>query len=673
MDAQGGRLANHRYRYCLQLKTRKNFFGHPAYFRFLQVWIFVLLSLRAAPAQEGRFERIGPYGGTVRSLLISPRDSRIVYLGTNDGQIFKSVDGGLSWRQLFPGIRRRQLVIKTLVEDPSNSEHVYAGGWDIRSSGGGLFESRDGGESWTRVKLPKPEVAVRGFAISKGSPAHMILGTGSGIFVSANGGRTWLQRGVQMKAFLQTDSVAIDPKDPRILYVGTWRLGYRSKDFGRTWVQNGRGMILDSDVFSISIDERNPKTVFASACTGLYRSIDQGVSWTRLKVFPKSFLVRAHVVQVHPAGSKRVYGGTTEGLFVSADSGRSWKRVTPNDWIVNAVQIDPRNGDVILMATERHGILRSVDGGMNWKESNKGFSSRSITRVLPDPDTPGRVLVGEFSEGKDGGFHIYENPEHRWLVPDKKDAPGQGFYALTALPRGNGRIAGTARGAFLENAETGEWSALAGPIGKLPVYDLALDGNREWIFAGTNDGVYRAPVGDPIFRKLPTYAFIPRVFTLLTSPANPKLIFAGTHLGVITSKNCGDSWAFATQGIPEHAMVESLAASPADEQHIFAGTTAGLYESRNGGAAWSKAKDGRLGVEIAAVIFLDRSGERILAADSTHGGVFLSEDGGARWQKIAHPEYSSPVRALAQDPLDPTIVYLGTHSEGVYRLSIKSN
>ena len=80
--------------------------------------------------------------------------------------------------------------------------------------------------------------------------------------------------------------------------------------------------------------------------------------------------------------------------------------------------------------------------------------------------------------------------------------------------------------------------------------------------------------------------------------------------------------------------------------------------------------DGRLGVDISSVSFLDAGGMRIVAADNSQGGVFLSEDGGVRWAKIANPGFSSPVRFLAPDPLQPSTVYLGTGTEGVYRLHL---
>ncbi len=619
-----------------------------------------------------RFERIGPFGGTVRSLLISSKNSRIVYLGTSDGQLFKSQDGGLSWSLVHPGIPRRQIVLDTIVEDPADSEHLYAGGWDLRSNGGGLFESRDAGVSWKEVTLPKPDPAVRGLAISLRNPSHMIVGTLSGVFVSSDGGRNWDEVGSHLEGFLQVESVAVDPDDPRLLYVGTWHLGYRSGDFGKTWIRNDRGMISDSDVFSLAVDTDNPRTVYASACTGIYRSRDSGNSWTRLKVLPNSYLVRAHIVAIDPTNARRVYGGTTQGLFVSQDAGQSWRRITPADFTIHAVQINPTDGDVILIGTEYHGVLRSKDGGRSWTTANRGFVSRSITRICADHDSPERLYVGEFSGGSSGGFHILDSRSIDWVPLPGREMPGEGMLSFLSLPADRGTLAGTSRGVFQRRSGFKEWSRLPGTIGNLAVYDLVQDRDRKWIFAGTSDGVYRTRTDRIDFEKPTGYRFLPQVFSLLASRSNPARLLAGTHLGVLRSEDFGATWQFSSVGIPDRATVESIVSPAADEDRLFAGTSHGLFVSSDGGRRWHPLPDGRLGVRVSSVICLDAEGYRILAADTTFGGVLLSEDGGANWTKIENPEFCSPVRIMVQDPVQSSVIYLGTATEGVYRLFLQT-
>jgi len=238
------------------------------------------------------------------------------------------------------------------------------------------------------------------------------------------------------------------------------------------------------------------------------------------------------------------------------------------------------------------------------------------------------------------------------------------------LPGDRGRIAGTARGAFLLRSGASDWVGLPGRISELTVYDLLLDRQGTWVFAGTNDGVYRARPEDLVFKKPAGYSLIPRVFCLLASQDGSDRILAGTHMGVLGSDDSGATWKLLSRGIPNYALVHCLAASPRAAGLLFAGTSAGLYESPDGGNLWKPMLDGRLGVDISSVGFLDADGMRILAGDNSQGGVFLSEDGGVTWTRIANPEFGSPVRFLAPDPLQPATVYLGTGTEGVYCLRL---
>src|SRR5499426_1978832 len=76
-----------------------------------------------------QWEVTGPWGGDVRSLVASPDDSNLLYLGTSDGQIFRSSDGARTWTRLKPGPDRRGVSIDNIVIDPRNPRTLYAGAW----------------------------------------------------------------------------------------------------------------------------------------------------------------------------------------------------------------------------------------------------------------------------------------------------------------------------------------------------------------------------------------------------------------------------------------------------------------------------------------------------------------------------------------------------------------
>lgn len=629
---------------------------------------------QAAPAGDAslavRISRVGPYGGEVRSILISRKNPSSIWLGTADGQMFVSRDSGSSWVPVLPGTGRRQLVIDTLLENPADADHLYAGGWDLRSKGGALYESRDAGETWTEMRLPEASPAIRDLAICRSHPASMIAGTLAGAYTSDDAGATWRRITWSGTGFENVESVAIDPVDPRFLYIGTWRLGYRSGDFGNTWSQMERGMILDSDVFSLSVDSSNPEVVYASACTGVYRSDNRAQSWTRLKVLPDRFVIRTHVVYVDPTNSHRIFAGTTEGLYASNNDGQTWTRLTDANVTVNAVQVDPANGSRILVATGEQGILRSDDAGRTWKESNTGFSSRAVADILPDPDNAGRMYVMLSPDEPRGGVHSYERAGDRWTAVTGDMAARTRVVSFLPIPGRRGRLAATPEGIYFQRGTSAEWTRVSLPAPSRVIRGFALDPANRWIYAWSRNGIYRSSVEKIDFRRIAAQGASPEIYSLFVSPGDPPVLFAASNLGIIRSLDQGRNWEAISKGLPSRAMPECMAGSPAEAGFLLAGTSAGLFESRDGGLSWSRATDPRMGIDVPSVIFLDSGGRRILAADGTYGGVFLSTDGGGLWMKLESKEFGSPVRRLSRDPGRGSVVYLGTRSEGVYEMTL---
>jgi photosystem II stability/assembly factor-like uncharacterized protein len=614
--------------------------------------------------KSGPFKRIGPFGGDVRSLLIDAKQSSVVYLGTSNGMIYKSIDSGNSWTPLYPGIGQSSYVIDTLIQHPNEQNRIYAGAWDLHSEGGGLFESQDAGINWTRMTVAQISTAVRGLAICRSKPAYMIAGTLSGAYVSADAGQSWNRVGGD--ELQKAESVAIDPVDPRILYVGTWRLGYKSSDFGKTWIRLENGMPLDSDVFSIAIDAGNPNTVYSSACSGVYRSSNQARSWTRLRLLPDRFTVRAQVVYLDPSSSQRVYSGTTEGLFVSNNNGQNWTRLTAGSVTVNAIQVDPGNNQRILIGTEYEGVLLSEDKGRTWKESNAGFIHRRISWIIPDPITPGRIMAG-LASGK-GGMYSHNVRSGDWKALQIID--GMRILSYLNLPNKRGRLAGTVQGLFWQANDAAQWTKLKGSISKRAIYSLLMDPGNPVIYAGTDQGIYRASLSTMDFRLPPGYRLSPQVWCIAAPDKGAGLIYAGSSLGLLRSWDRGVIWNVVySYGLPERAPIESIAVSPSDKDHLFAGTSIGLYESINGGVHWRRVGDSEMGKNIPSVVFAGDSANLILAADGDFGGVFYSNDGGDKWKKISG-EYKSPVTSLAVDPQQPSSIYVGTQFDGVYLLNL---
>src|SRR5439155_1144187 len=144
---------------------------------------------------------ISDHGLPVWSLLFDPRDSKMLYAGYENCEIFRSEDGGEHWQQLpvtvrfpevtvAPGANPAKRVLEMAV-NPSNPDEVY-GAIEV----GVLIRSNDGGASWARVDMGvKPRTTMFTIAFDERQPTRMYCATSGGeVFASDDGGQSWAER-----------------------------------------------------------------------------------------------------------------------------------------------------------------------------------------------------------------------------------------------------------------------------------------------------------------------------------------------------------------------------------------------------------------------------------------------------------------------------------------------
>ena len=146
------------------------------------------------------------------SLAIDPTSSQTVYVGTLDGGVFKSTNGGASWSAITSGLT--SMAIRSLAIDPTSSQTVYVG------TDAGLFKTTTGGVFWSEVSSGLTSMVVQSLAIDTSSSQTVYAGTTGGVFRSTNGGASWsaVTSGLT-NPYVQ--SLAIDPSNSRTVYAGT--------------------------------------------------------------------------------------------------------------------------------------------------------------------------------------------------------------------------------------------------------------------------------------------------------------------------------------------------------------------------------------------------------------------------------------------------------------------
>jgi len=575
--------------------------------KWLGVLAAGLLATTAAPAQTWR--QVGPPGGTVITIGADPHDVNRLFLGTSDGHVFASTDEGSHWQMISRIGTGQDDVVTHILVDPRHNNRLYASTWTLYSGGGGVYRSDDGGRTWNLIGLGKE--TVRALAQAPTNPKILVAGALSGVYRSTDEGKNWEKITPTGHPDLQRfDSVAFDPKDENIIYAGTYHLPWKTVDGGKNWTSIKAGMIDDSDVMSIIVDPANPENVHATACSGIYHSTNSAQQWTRYSSIPFVYR-RTQLIRQDPKDPQTLYAGTTSGLWKTTNE-KDFKRLTPIDWIINSVVIDPNNTRKIIIGTERQGVQVSENGGETFVSANNGFQHQHILDVAMDREHPERALVvltfdtEAFLATKDGG--------KTWatLGPGLKRTDLKHVYA----------------------APTGWWAAVNS--GGWMKYE---DASGKWVKAGllvADAAPAAAPVkgkkGAPVAAKKPV-ATKGKASQLVAFQINdmefaPNAWFAATAGGLLVSKDRGASWKFAGSDSFVKQSANSLEIS-ADGSQVWAIAQKNILYSHDGGAHWD-AKD--LTFANAGNLRLHRVDDQNLLITSNLG-LYASKDGGRNWNR----------------------------------------
>ncbi|HEX2919417.1 MAG TPA: transcriptional regulator [Edaphobacter sp.] len=544
---------------------------------------------------------IGPDGGDARAFAAAPGDPKHLYLGTTNSLIYESNDEGAHWHRLAKLDGVDDLVVDHILIDPRNSSRIYAAAWKFDRPDGSLWISEDSGKTWKESPGLHGQ-SIRSFAQAPSDPQILFAGTLQGVFRSNDAGATWkLISPAGSKEIHEVESLAIDPRDPDIIYAGTWHLAWKTTDGGEHWNNIKQGVIDDSDVFSMIIDPDRPKTVYLSACSGIYKSETAGALFRKIQGIP-STARRTRVLKQDPVHRQTVYAGTTEGLYKTTDGGRTFKRVTGPEVIVNDVYVDPSNPAIVLLATDRGGVMSSRDAGAHFDLSNEGFSSRKVEALLVDAKDASRVYAGVVNDKTYGGVFVSSDGGSRW----KQIAEGLDGLDVFALSQAqDGKIlAGTNGGMFLLGQD-GNWhpsNTIANTTAKaVPevvrgkhitvekkvkeakrefsgrVYALDLSG-ASWA-AATSGGLFTSKDNGATWQGGPVMGI--GDYTSITSHGG--MFAASRSNGIVLSNDAGQTW--WPMGIPT-AITRIYRVAFSADGTLWIGSREGVYFTRDKGKTW---------------------------------------------------------------------------------------
>jgi photosystem II stability/assembly factor-like uncharacterized protein len=636
---------------------------------------------------------IGPaiMSGRITAVDGVPGDRVTIYVGTAGGGLWKSVDGGLQFKPVFDKYNQS---IGAVTVDPSKPATIWVGTGEtwVRNSvsvGDGIYRSTDAGETWTRLGLESTERIARIVVDRRDGNTALACATGHlfddhpdrGVYRTRDGGKTWTKV-LFVAADVGCADLAADPANPDLVYAAMWQFRrspwfftsggpksglYRSTDGGATWQPLKRGLpVGDTGRMAIAVAPSKPGLVYAtieSARTALFRSEDRGDSWVEVNssslVNNRPFYFSRMVVD--PVNADRIYKMGSIAA-VSNDAGRTFSSlgnlsVSGSSYHsdVHDIWIDPRNPERLVIGTDG-GVYTSLDRGAGW-----GFV--------------GTLPVGQFyhvSTDMDWPFNVYGGLQDNssWFGPSKRSGgiPGRLWQSLSG--------------------GDGFW-AFADPKDPDVIYDEIQGGNLFRIRRSTLESKDIKPTpqkGEPAYRfnwNTPIHL----------SPTRPGTIYYGSQF-LFRSRDQGESWERISPDLTtndpgrqrqtesggltpdnstaeNHCTIYAIGESPRNGDVVWAGTDDGNVQvTRDGGKTWTNVSGNLPGAprhtwvssvepsrfdEAVAYVTLDGH-----MTGDTKPYVFRTADFGRTWQALSTSDVTGYAHVVKEDLVNKDLLFLGT-------------
>ena len=587
-----------------------------------------------------RFRNLGPAvgGGRVASVVGVPGNPNIYYVGSAGGGVWKTIDGGLSWKAIFE--KQPTSSIGAVALAPSNPNLVWVGTGENNPrndviTGKGVFFSPDGGQTWKFMGLENAG-QISTIIVHPANPDIVYVGvlghvwgpnSDRGVYRTTNGGKTW-EKVLYVNDTTGVSDLVMDPTNPQILYAGMWQ-------FTRTpWMLNNGG---DN--------------------SAIYRSNDGGATWKKLaEGLPKGPIGRIGlaVARTNPEHVYALVNAKNKGgLYDTNDFGDHWKLVSTDSRLIyrgfyfTTLHVAPNDEHHLYF--ESFNILESYDGGKTAQVIGRGVHPDHHSMWI-DPNDPNRLI-----EGNDGGVFISHDAGKTFRFLD--NIPIEQFYMVAT----DGEKPYMLCGGLQDN------NGWCGPSNTLARGGIS---GLEWFTATGGDGEYIVPAGH-----------------------GSGIIYAESQNGSIQRLNYKDGMSQSIRpflhGVTDQAPADlkyrfnwtsPIAVSPSSPNTVYIGGNV-LFKSTDGGRSWSPISgdltrnDKSKQQSSGGIVELDMSGaetfdtllsmaispqnENVIWTGSDDGVVSVTRDGGKTWANVTPkgiPEWGR-LQQIEVSPFSPDTAY----------------
>jgi photosystem II stability/assembly factor-like uncharacterized protein len=645
-------------------------------------------------------------GARIEAIAIPPGNTGTIYAGVGSGNLWKTVNNGLTWRPIFE--HESAFAIGDVAVSQSNPDVVWVGTGEAQPRyagyaypGTGVFKSLNGGRTWEHMGLGETHHVGKVLIHPTKPNTVYVAAMGRqwshnrerGVFRTTDGGAHW-QHVLMIDDSTGVADLVMDPTNPNRLYAWAWQIEagtrgglFMSRDGGTTWRRSevglptglrGRAGLEVSpsapNIVYLFLDNRNPSPVKGRPFTGgeVYRSTDFGTTWRKVNTEDLYSVFSVYGwkftdVRVDPRNPQHLYilGNSAHESF---DGGATWRRVGAQILRLHDTEgralhldhhelvIDPANPDRLLLGNDG-GLFQSYDGGRSWLHLNN-IPVVQMYYVGTDDRMPYRIFAG---------------------TQDDAALYGPSTASL------DDAVADPWRSVYLDRWTGGDsYVTIPDPTDDRLVYYehqygeiMRMDITGASVISGGPSSERISPkprAGEPEVR----FSWYTPFFI---SPHNARTLYAGGTRVMKTmdrgaswtaiSPDLGDSVGVDRAAVPTGALT-MLMESPRVRGMLAGGTEGGrVWITTDDGGRWKRIDAGlprkwvsrvTLSSHNPAVMYVSMTGFR---EDDTRPYIFASSDTGRTWRSIVSNLPQESVNVIKEDPLDAEILYVGTDL-GVY-------